>query len=770
MRDVVKLSIARRLPALFPPVDTSRELQPQSLDYTLLSRAAKSDIARWIRHTLATEKYSQMTPGSMRQIDNLDSAVKRGIVITVEQFHFIRSVLEEFGEFAILADILNILSSATQCSTLTAVTDTVNYHFDVFKVLGATDDLFQCLYSQRHRWSLQEVLDMSFADSLIDLGCRLTNAKQQVHRLRKELRAFGSKLSAVACSPISDTMVEAVQADEPTFADDMDQMLASGTSMDTSTLVRVFQTIAGRLEKSWNESGISTARCSDLLARLRTFNPDPFDALVNKWLDSVLVRDNRPELRSILPPMICSKVMLLRVTLDRAAHLVHSEGPNRGAMIALDTLELIEEALSERMPTVEYRGYRLHDQQQLLVRTCCDSLVPIIRVAVEQCVASENPLQSRARSTLGNLAASLLLRTVLSQNSSNAMSVLQLGTESRQALTDILLHREYDHTTGPDPRHRISWLLNNVSDFNMPVCQWELRNILGLACEMNESPANAVAEGLMEKLELATPSRISLWARLVSELPANDAKLIREMAENDILSSFLTDTEYKSKRSKSYIDAVLIIVEASAFSILDAEASTMVKQISGRVSSFLTSPPLTNFKLSDTSGTQRPDEYIHVLLRLLTIHKSSIQHPKYPQNSLIQLLTSLGLLLTHPYSCSNSNLSERVFDVLMLLSDSLTEGTRLRCICSLRDYHGTRDPRLRFIFGYSERANGEWLHLVSKSSHTSDREKAKAAGGTRLTQPYPLRVWEMMQDTTPVLTENDTSLNLSLFGARKSVL
>ena len=43
-------------------------------------------------------------------------------------------------------------------------------------------------------------------------------------------------------------------------------------------------------------------------------------------------------------------------------------------------------------------------------------------------------------------------------------------------------------------------------------------------------------------------------------------------------------------------------------------------------------------------------------------------------------------------------------------------------------------------------------------------------GANESTQPFPLRKWEMMQDTTPLVMENDTSLSLALFGARKTVL
>lgn len=37
-------------------------------------------------------------------------------------------------------------------------------------------------------------------------------------------------------------------------------------------------------------------------------------------------------------------------------------------------------------------------------------------------------------------------------------------------------------------------------------------------------------------------------------------------------------------------------------------------------------------------------------------------------------------------------------------------------------------------------------------------------------QAFPIRRWETLPDATPLMTENDTSISLTLFGARKAVL
>lgn len=131
---------------------------------------------------------------------------------------------------------------------------------------------------------------------------------------------------------------------------------------------------------------------------------------------------------------------------------------------------------------------------------------------------------------------------------------------------------------------------------------------------------------------------------------------------------------------------------------------------------------------------------------------------------------TLSLLLTHESLSSLQNLSEHVLDVLAILTDSLSDDIRSQCVRLLRDQYRTRDPRLLFLFGYSENVEGEWLQLMTSSLSASIAKNEGLVGANDSTQPFPLRKWEMMQDTTPLVTENDTSLSLALFGARKTVL
>lgn len=160
-----------------------------------------------------------------------------------------------------------------------------------------------------------------------------------------------------------------------------------------------------------------------------------------------------------------------------------------------------------------------------------------------------------------------------------------------------------------------------------------------------------------------------------------------------------------------------------------------------------------------------------VLLRLLMVHQSTMQHPKFPQATLCLILLSLSVFLIHPSWSKQPNLTDYIHDVLNILSDFLSDESRTQCMSTLRDHYHTRDPRLRSIFDSSETTEDEWSHLVADASARPESKAPDIAAVFKpVTQHFYLRRWEMMQDATPLMGENDASLSLTLFGARRSVL
>lgn len=738
-------------------------------DFAFLSQTVKSAVALWIRQNLFSRLQVYGKTGSASEDTKQPNPNKAAAcLVTLNQFHTIRRILEDFEDFAILADVLNILSDEVQGPVLTAVTDTVNQYFDVFNAIGAAKDIFRRLYYRVEEPHGPEVIEIAFLESLIDLACRLSNTAQEVQRLRNDMLALVPSLSAVAFSPISDNMVEAVQSAEPIFADEMDQMLAGGTSMDKQTLTRVFGTIIGHLETSFEESSQSGIRFSQLLARLRRFGPKAFDALLKEWLQKWLRSDLHANPGLILSPMVCCKVVSLKVVLDSAAQLLSLEGhKNHRATLAFEMLDMVTTASSGPMQIIDYRGYRLLDQLHRLVRMSSASITALLSVVVETRRAAEAPLRTRARARVEDLSVRNLIQTLVLQQPSTPREVASTlpNTDLQKAFWGLLDQDLLEESPHLNRHSRISRLLNSTNDFNVPLVQWELRAILS-DTETLENAEDALTDILMERASASRDGRVELLACLVSKLPVKEAASIREKAETEIICLGVTDTTSTCHEYKTRLDSLTAIIEAAGFSVPDAETSPFLDQIVDGLSMICSSPQLDKYQHNgDEIDSDHVCQSIHVLISLLVIHQSTIQHPRFSQSALFQVLISLSRLLIHPFLALHPTLSSYVFDTLALLSDTLSDDTRTRCIRTLRDHHHSQDPRLRFIFGYPENVNNEWLQLVTKSSTIAE---AKSEGLTM--QPYSLRRWEMMQDATPVSTENDTSLSLTLFGARKSVL
>ena len=180
MITAAKASILSQIPDFFLE-DASAGSGIDYEELALASRTVKSDVALWIRQNLFSrlklygKSYSASEDTKQPIPDKIAS-----YLITLEQFYAIRRILEDFEDFAILADVLNILSDEVQGPILTAVTDTVNQYFEVFNAIGAANDMFRRLYHRVEESHGSEVIEKAFLESLTDLAYRLSNTTQAI--------------------------------------------------------------------------------------------------------------------------------------------------------------------------------------------------------------------------------------------------------------------------------------------------------------------------------------------------------------------------------------------------------------------------------------------------------------------------------------------------------------------------------------------------------------------------------------------------------------
>lgn len=375
---------------------------------------------------------------------------------------------------------------------------------------------------------------------------------------------------------------------------------------------------------------------------------------------------------------------------------------------------------------------------------------------------------------------------------------------------------------------QIAAIMQVANDLNLPFCQMKLKSILSRSDATGlDSSQGSLVPTFMEAIKSSIDRGSSVWAQLIPVLDKThtaqvgcflalirhscqtDIKKLREMAEAELLSYLTSSTSAISPAWQQKVTALkglLAIVDVTDDNgIPDASASQLLTHIVETLDCVLSTFSSATSKahmseleesasvvgqqqldilylksvmcsFESQSDIDRPS--IDVVLRLLIIHHCSFANLRSSQPNVARLLLTLSSLLIHGLLAHNAHLTTHIFDVLSLLTDSLTDDTRAACIRILSDQFKTRDPRLCFLFGYSEGIDDESLHLastlylsLSATTATTTTSDPKRGGMKTMTQQhFHLRRWEMMQEATPIVGENDTSLSLVLFGARKAVL
>jgi len=243
---------------------------------------------------------------------------------------------------------------------------------------------------------------------------------------------------------------------------------------------------------------------------------------------------------------------------------------------------------------------------------------------------------------------------------------------------------------------------------------------------------------------------------------------IREHAEERLLSSipsYAIPAVSTSSDSHPWAEArvrrYLTIIEATAYSIPESGAqqlgATLVERFNGilqaveaedetsKPASIDGSPILS----SSEAHTTRIHLWITTLLRLTIIHQGTLQSGKNGSPDHARLCIALASLFIDGYIQRDLSLLEYVFDVATTLVDDLSDDARAQCARFLKDRG--HDSRLRYFFGCQDEPS-DWLNAVSRGKLI----------------PYPLRAWEILAEPTPNVGENDTSLSLTSFQARRA--
>jgi len=288
----------------------------------------------------------------------------------------------------------------------------------------------------------------------------------------------------------------------------------------------------------------------------------------------------------------------------------------------------------------------------------------------------------------------------------------------------------------------------------LPFCQLELRAIFAAEapdCSGEDSGCATTLDVFERAVDSAVESDNITWTIMIPILDVHVARHLCQRAERLFLQLVPSIKAVDFANSNLVDDAdlaarLLFVVDRTAYSMQEQRNQALGIQIVEKLNDLWQ----ITFQATGDLENAAAQRWLPLMIDFIALHSHIFDSSKSGSELRARTLLSLCALLLdfHHHSNYDSTLFNRIFDVALLLVDDLPEEARLHCVRSLKDK--TSEPGIRYLFGYSPPPT-EWLQLCQKGKLV----------------PYPLRRWEILSEPTPNIGENDTSLSLTLFQARK---
>jgi len=702
------------------------------------SRALKAEVGCWLRNSVAADAEHKDKDGNW------------GLEVSPLMFNAVRTVLEAAEDFSMFADILKPLTHCTNVETLAAVADTINRHLFVFAALGVSKGLFIDLHRRlRDTAREQGIGARPLLASLASLAHRIPGMQELAAQLKRDLSLSDRHNPVDACSPVSDNMASRLQSDDGDLHEEIEKLLASGTSLDRGTMDRLFQTVVQRLQAYWAKAHDKQRIYSALLNRLRIFDVQQFDTLITKWLLYLRTLSNRPSILRIFPLLVSVGCLNMSVILSTASEVPSAQGPSAsrppvpgtaGPQVVQMTYRTryMQEALQLFMvpisqedglitPEESYRFSILQDQTQ---REKPKELLSLIRLALAE--------YSWARAQ--NDTENLPLDDPNTQNQLLALVKLLVLKDARGVAQALVVK-------SPDA-HVCSWIdymttkllipaansqthvtfdqvLELTNEFTLPFCQVKLS--LSLASNDYNSEYTDRQQYHVDlfanAMDKAIDARNISWTGMLSCLSPEITHHLKSRAQSrflDILPSLRDKPaadrtlEQSLQMAENLLSVIDAIIRGGSMGRQPQLVPAMVDKLAD-LWEILASPEVED-KLPVLN------HWLPLLLNFLTLHVQTFDTSK-PGHELRAkaLLVCAGMIqeldAIHGPGVDTRQVSGRVFDLACVLVDNLAEDMRTMCIRALKD--NTSDARLRYIFSFAP-TPGENLML-------SHKDKAAAA-------------------------------------------
>ncbi|KAF7867209.1 hypothetical protein EAF04_005292 [Stromatinia cepivora] len=772
-------------------------------DLRSLNRASKSHIGFWLRHEVET----QMLPSSTvsNEWNNTSPEARDTSVLMATTFGNVRDYLEIIDDFSMLADVIKIATASTDPQTIASCADTLNMHAEIFAAMGAIKGLFDVLLNRSRSFADdRDIMPRVILASLLDLSSRIPDNQNLSAQLARQLALSDRKCAADACSPVSDHMAGGSQNNEAEFVDEIEKLLANGTSIDRGTMERLFQRVAHHLSISWDKSPDQQRKCVLLLTTLRDFNPQPFDLLMASWLSYIQNVEHRPSLVKICGPLIGLGCLSLKDLVNACLKKEKAETSATqkvGTIVATELLALIATPITIPEILTSDEAYRVRLVQSRMQIDNPELTLMVIRSAIEVCTTAVHDIPSIALQTLDVLGSSAmhdLLQTLVliggDMTSKILVHPLSLGSTDQDAsklmVTAInkLLVPTYQSETS---NLSVCDALKSANYLNLPFCQLKVASTFRSGKSSQSTSRNMVSpqlDDLNRAVESAIMAGGTTWACIIPSLDFTTIQYLRRGAETQLLALFhaakasgyndMLEEEHQLTKAEN----LLAILDLTIDEIYTEKANApynshscfpdIINLLSG-ASQYIASTQQSGCKIAFFT------KWLPLLLSFTASQTVALEQSKVGNEHRGRAILFLTTILLDLYVLkANTEIQdlplEQCFDLVLSMVDVLPDDIRLQCGRNSRE--GSSNSIISYIYSIMATPS-DWLHIYQRgvlNAATAGRNGSNintdhAKELSRQSFPFTMKRWEMLGEPTPNMGENDTSLSLTLFASRKGV-
>ncbi|KAF2477271.1 uncharacterized protein BDR25DRAFT_390811 [Lindgomyces ingoldianus] len=712
--------IQQRIPDLF---DTADYFGPSTeVNLTSVSSTVRLELGIWLRQQVAANVEL------VERVPTKDPSIEEpGPVCTIsaQDFHAIRSYLEDFDDLSVLADVLGLAATSLDTNVLTSVADTLHFHYKAFSAIGAFKPLFQKIAMRYAAIRTVRFPERELLVSLMDVARAARADEQLLLMLGYDLSRSEQKNSLAACSPASDNMDTAMDTD-----DEIDRILSSGTSMDQQVMMRVFGKMAFRLEEQLSAGSVQSENLGPWFYRLRSFDEKAFEKILSDWLSSLLNKHRGKLILVALPPLVVSGCLSLLQFLEISRRCMNGRKASSDEGILRMSVEVLNALLpSEQLSRLcqPQDAYRFRLEQRKLCQGSDGRILQVIHDTLE---ASSRQLSPALANQITNLLSSNRLRSVLRHFAVSDIQLLSrslgvgvrspagiLNSRLKSLLDGLLDPADHLELTQKSLEQQVYAVIDSANDLSLPFCQLEIRQFSAMC----DSSAEEISNAFLEAIKAAVEKNESPWSDLVAGLDTDLTCKIREHAERKILnaSTFLSsptmlEPQNFSSDNEALVQKFLTVIDLTASGVSGDGQSSFFASVAERLKGMSEILGMPNDYSDAVMKNVSPvvsqlSPWLHALLRLIVVQDSMLSSKAGSQHQ-AALLLSLRSLFTHPALRNYASMSEYIFDVAAVLSDEVSDEVRAH-LYKLETAKPMEDPRCAFIFGSAPPLDG-WLALT----------------------------------------------------------